>query len=266
MLAVATTQLELPAVRTQLAELGMRSFSLVAPSDVRRVVLARFDDPAATERTAAALRAAGLMAVTRPDGGAALDAWFRDTRPVTVDERLTVCMAWSEHDRTTLTGLIELGPGGFGNGRHATTLMLLEELAERIKGGERLLDVGCGSGVLALGGLQLGAAAAVAFDRKPAAIEATRRNAELNGMAELLESTATPLEDLGGGYDVVVANVARAGIVSLAPDLVASVGPGGWLAVSGITPAQCEPVAEFLRPLNEIGRRTYGEWASLVFS
>ena len=78
---------------------------------------------------------------------------------------------------------IELGLGGFGNGSHPTTRMLVDELIERICGSERVLDVGCGSGVLGLCALRLGAAQVVAVDIKPEAVEATRRNAALNGLA-----------------------------------------------------------------------------------
>ena len=64
------------------------------------------------------LRTEGRLAVVRPDGGARLDGWLRHTRPITFDERLSVCFAWSEHDRADLPGVIELGLGGFGNGGH----------------------------------------------------------------------------------------------------------------------------------------------------
>jgi len=266
MLAVATTEPELSRLEARLSEFGLRSFIVAEPSRSRRVALATFVDGAATARIAATLRIEGLMAVTRPDGGAALSAWLRDTRPVTVRARLTVCLAWSEHDRTDLPGLLEIGPGGFGSGHHPTTLMLLEGLADRIEGGERVLDVGCGSGVLGLGALRLGAAAGLGIDLKPEAVEAARRNAELNGMMERFDASASPLEQIADRFDTVVANVARAGIVSLAPQLLARLAPGGWLAVSGITPGQCEQVGAFLRPLEEEGRRVEGDWASLVFS
>jgi ribosomal protein L11 methyltransferase len=265
MLAIATTDHELAAIEDRLAEFDLDSLTVAKPSEVRLVLLAALTDDAATERVARTLRAEGLMAVTRPDGGSALGAWLRDTRPVTVAEKLTVCPAWSEHDRGGLPAVLELGPGGFGSGHHPTTLMILEELAARIEGGERVLDVGCGSGVLALGSLRLGAGSAVAIDLKSEAIEAARRNAGLNEMTERLQATSRPLGEFEGRFDVVVANIARAGIVALAPHLVASVAPGGWLAVSGITPAQCSLVAEFLQPLAEVTRRECDDWSALVF-
>ncbi len=206
------------------------------------------------------------MAVTRPDGGVALKKWLRDTRPITFGGRITVCRAWSEHHRRGLAVLVELGPGGFGDGRHPTTAQIIEELVDRIAGGERVLDVGCGSGVLGLCALRLGAAEVVAVDIDPDAVEAARRNAGINGMGARMEATLTPLGGIGGSFDVVVANIARAGIVELASELVAHVSPDGWLAVGGISPSQCDQVAGFLLPLTEVGRRASGEWATLVLA
>ena len=239
---------------------------VVAPGDTRRVVLAAVDDEWSEAGLVVSLRAEGMMAVTRPGGGAALRAWLRDTRPITFDERLSVCQAWSEHDRRDLTGLIELGPGGFGNGRHPTTRQIVEELVERIGGGERVLDVGCGSGILGLCALRLGSAGAVAVDVKADAVEAARRNAGINGMGGRVEATLATLVDIDGPFDVVLANIARAGIVELASELVSHVSSHGWLAVGGISPSQCAPVVDFLDPLIEVERRTSGEWSTLVLA
>ena len=148
--------------------------------------------------------------VTRPDGGAPLQAWHRDTRPVTIGERISVCYAWSEHERSQLEELIELGPGGFGSGHHPTTRQIVEELVNRIGGGERVLDVGCGSGILGLCALRLGAARVLAVDLKPDAVAAARRNARANGMACRMEATLAALGRIDGVFDVVLANIARA--------------------------------------------------------
>jgi ribosomal protein L11 methylase PrmA len=263
---VATTEDEVAGVRARLGERGVRAVQVVAPSDARRLVLAAVDDEWEAARLATALRAEGKSAVTRPDGGARLEAWMRDTRPITFGERLSVCFVWSEHERGDLSRLIEIGAGGFGSGQHPSTRLLVEQLLERIRGGERVLDVGCGSGVLGLCALALGASCVVAIDMKPDAIEATRRNAALNGMDRRVEATLAPLGEIEGAFDVVVANVGRAALVELAPELVQRVSSGGWLGVSGISPSQCSLVAGFLRPLVELERRTSGEWSSLVLT
>lgn len=266
MIVVATTEDELVAVCDRLRALGVSSVDVVAPSDTRRVVLASAEDAAGAAGLVVSLRAEGVMAVTRPDGGAALEAWYRDTRPVSFGERLSVCLAWSEHDRRHLPGLIELGPGGFGSGHHPTTSQIIEELASRVVGGERVLDVGCGSGILGLCALRLGAAGVVAADIEPGAVEATRRNAHVNGMDGRLEATLDPLGRIDGPFDVVLANIARAGVVELAPELVSHVSRRGWLAVGGISPSQCSQVVDFLHPLTEVGRRVSGAWSTVVLA
>ena len=144
--------------------------------------------------------------------------------------------------------------------------MLIEELLDRLHGGERLLDAGCGSGVLGLGALRLGAREVVATDLKPEAVDATRRNAALNGFAGRVHATLAPLGDLTGEFDAIVANVGRAAIVELVPHLIRLLAPGGWLGVSGISPPQCDLVGGFLCPLIEQRRRTEGDWASVVFT
>ncbi len=212
------------------------------------------------------LRAEGLAAVTKPQGGAALERWVSDTRPVCFGGRLTVCPAWSEHDRRDWPGLIELGFGGFGNGRHPTTRQMIEVLLERITGGERVLDVGCGSGILGLCALRLDAARVVAVDVADEAVQAARRNAAINSVDSQLEATLAPLAEVEGRFDAVVANIARAGVAALAEELVSHTAPGGWLAVGGISPSQCSQAAGFLSPLVEVERRTEGEWSTLVLS
>jgi ribosomal protein L11 methyltransferase len=257
------------AVQARLRGSGVGAVHVVAPGDARRarrLVLATVDDESEAERLAVALRAEGRPAVTRPDGGPRLEAWMRHTRPITFGARLSICFAWSEHDRGAQSTSIELGAGGFGSGRHPSTALLIEQLLQRITGCERVLDVGCGSGVLGLCALGLGASCVVATDIKADAIEATRRNAALNGMARRVEATPAPLSEIEGTFDVVVANVGRAALVELAPELVPRVSPGGWIAVSGISPSQCSLVAGFLRPLVELERPTSGEWAGLVLT
>jgi ribosomal protein L11 methyltransferase len=263
---VAATEDDVEGVQRHVTELGAGVLRVVAPSKTRRLVLADVDDERAAERLASTLRAEGTPAVSRPDGGVRLEAWMRDTRPLVFSEQLGVCFVWSEHDRSGPSTMIELEGGGFGSGTHATTRLLVEQLLARITGGERVLDVGCGSGVLALCALALGATNVVATDVAPAAIEATRRNAARNGMEREVQATLAPLGSIDETFDVVLANVGRAALVELAPELVARLSPAGWLGVSGFSPPQCEQVVGSLCPLVELERRTSGEWASLVLS
>ncbi|HXY94610.1 MAG TPA: hypothetical protein VEP49_19265, partial [Acidimicrobiia bacterium] len=115
---VATTEDEVARVHARLGEGSVGAVRVVAPGGARRLVLAAVDEESEAWRLASALRGEGRSVATRPDRGPRLDAWMRDTRPITFGERLSVCFAWSEHDRRDLPGMIELGAGGFGSGRH----------------------------------------------------------------------------------------------------------------------------------------------------
>jgi ribosomal protein L11 methyltransferase len=117
-----------------------------------------------------------------------------------------------------------------------------------------------------LGALRLGASEALAVDIDPYAIEATRRNAQLNGFEDRVTTTLAPLQDIDGGFDVVVSNIGRSALVQLGPQLVERVSARGWLAVSGIPPVYQSLVASALRPLRVIENATSEDWAALVLA
>jgi ribosomal protein L11 methyltransferase len=265
-IAVATTEPEFAAVEERLQSFGVSPMTVLSPTESRRVILGDPTGEWQGERLAVRLRAEGLMAVTRPDTAGAVRAWLRDTQPVVFGDSVSVCHAWSEHDRHDLPGLIELGPSGFGNGHHPTTRLIVEDLLVRIEGGESVLDVGCGSGILGLCALELGAASVVGIDLDADAVAATQRNAELNDFGASMQASMARIEDIHQTFDVVVANIARSGVVELAGELVAAVSQGGWIAVSGITPSQVSQVAGFLRPLIEVDRRADDGWSVLVLA
>lgn len=263
---IATTEDTLGSVISRVQELGAGAPTVRAPSALRRVVLATANDPWEAERIAAALRAEGMTALARPAEGPRLDAWHNHTAPVTFGTRLAVCFAWSEHDRPQVAHTVELGLGGFGNGAHPTTRMIITELLDRLTGGERVLDVGCGSGVLGLCAAALGARQVVAVDLLADAVEATRRNAVLNGLEAQVDAPSGGLAAVEDSFDVIVANIGRAGLVELAPQLSARLAPGGWLAASGFAPSQSTLVGGFFPALAETQRRSDGDWAMVTFS
>lgn len=135
----------------------------------------------------------------------------------------------------------------FGTGEHPTTALCLDWLDAHVTPGQTVLDYGCGSGILALAALALGARAAWATDNDPQALLATRANAVLNGVTERL--TVGAPEDLRApAVDVLVANILARPLIELAPQLAARARPGGHLVLAGILERQADDVTAAYTP------------------
>jgi ribosomal protein L11 methyltransferase len=141
---------------------------------------------------------------------------------------------------------------------------LLIELVRRMQGGESVLDVGCGSGVLSVSAARLGAARVTAVDVDRRAIAATRANAARNDAGATVTASVTPVAALTGAFDVIVANIAAATLIELAPALQSRLASGGWLGLSGISPAQVSVVGAAYRSTDVVATPTEGDWAALV--
>ncbi|MCS4503460.1 50S ribosomal protein L11 methyltransferase [Arhodomonas aquaeolei] len=174
-------------------------------------------------------------------------AWMDDYRPMRFGERLWVVPSHEAPPDPDALNL-RLDPGlAFGTGTHPTTALCLEALDARPPVGERVLDYGCGSGVLAIAALLLGAREAEGVDNDPQALVATRENARANGVAERLavrDHTGEP----PAPADCVVANILSGVLIELAPVLVRCCRPGGRLVLSGVLAGQAASVAEAFRP------------------
>ena len=180
--------------------------------------------------------------------------WKQFYKPMEIGERLLVIPAWEQADpkgRVTLT----LNPGlTFGTGSHATTRLCLTALESRIHGGERVLDLGCGSGILSIAALRLGAKNAFACDIDEKCIDVAYENAALNGIGKdrltVRQGDATkegPLRDaIGTGYDVVVANIVADVIISLAPQVRHFLKEDGWFLTSGIIDDRADEVLSLI--------------------
>ncbi len=231
----------------------------------RALLYGRFADDASAARVVADLRASGWPAVLRPLGGGHLAAWHANTRPVVVEDRLWVCFPWTEVDRSTTALLVEIDPGAaFGAGGHPSTRLLLVELARRMRGGESVLDVGCGSGVLSVSAARLGAASVTAVDVDERAIASTRANAARNGTSATVAASTTPVAALTGSFDVIVANIGAATLVELGPALRTRLAAGGWLGLRGLSPAQVPRVAAAYPSTRVVAMPTHDDWAAVV--
>jgi len=165
------------------------------------------------------------------------EGWKQHFTATRFGRRLVVKPTWEEGAEAADDVVVRLDPGmAFGTGSHETTRLCLQALAELcdVAPCARLLDVGTGSGILAIAAVKLGATTVVANDIDPEACAVARENAALNGVAGQLEITEQPLEELGGTYDVVIANILAEENVRLADHLCARLAPGGSLLLSGI--------------------------------
>jgi ribosomal protein L11 methyltransferase len=177
--------------------------------------------------------------------------WLRDFRPMRFGHRLWVCPA-GQRPAEAAPIVLELDPGlAFGTGTHATTALCLEWLDARPLSGQRLLDYGCGSGILALAALKLGAAFACAFDIDPQALLATRENAGKNDLCGQIE-VVSDADDIDGPFDAVLANILAQPLIELAPRLAVHCRPGGSLALAGLLERQGAEVAQAYRPWFDI--------------
>ena len=181
--------------------------------------------------------------------------WKQYYKPMEIGQRLLVVPQWEQAEANGRVSLI-LDPGlTFGTGSHATTQLCLTALEEAVPGGEKVLDLGCGSGILSIAALKLGAASALAVDIDDKCLDVAYENAALNGIGkdtytvkvgDVLSDGAIRAE-IGGGYDVVVANIVADVIIGLAPVVPSLLAPGGVFLCSGIIDDRAEEVAEHLR-------------------
>jgi len=209
----------------------------------RALLVAWFADRAEAERARAEAGAGELAEVPDQDWG---ESWKRDLRPFLVG-RVLVRPSWIAGAPPPGCAEVVLDPGmAFGTGSHPTTALCLAAISRLLEArpGQRLLDVGTGSGLLAIAAARLGAAEVVGTDSDPVALEVARENAERNGVALRLHLAPAPAVALGGPFDLVVANILANTLTELAPELAAQVAPGGRLLLSGLLAGQEEAVRE----------------------
>jgi len=236
-----------------------------APPPGRAVLLGWFAGAAEAEEARATL-GGRVEEVADRDWG---EAWKAGLGPVAVG-RVLVRPSWVSAAAPPGSVEVVLDPGmAFGTGTHPTTALCLAALSDLLAGrpGASVLDVGTGSGLLAIAAKKLGAGRVRANDNDPVAVAVARDNAARNGAA--VEISVEPLAAIDGRYDLVVANILANTLVELAPQLAARVAEGGVAAVSGVLASQEDEVraayaAAGFSPAPALCRRD-GEWSLLAF-
>ena len=174
-------------------------------------------------------------------------AWKRYYHPLEVSPRLAICPSWEAFSPREGQIVLRLDPGmAFGTGTHETTRLCLELLEAALRPGMSMLDVGCGSGILAIAAKMLGSGETVAADIDPLAVRVAAENAERNGVS--LDLRCGDLaEQVSGTFDVVCANIVADAIIRLAPSLPALMKPSSAFIASGIIAERRADVETALR-------------------
>lgn len=205
------------------------------------------------------------------------EAWKQYFKPTRVSDRLVIKPTWESYEPEPGDLIIELDPGmAFGTGTHATTALCMRALEKAVKPGDQVIDVGTGSGILAITAVKLGAERVLALDLDPVAVSSAQKNAKLNG----LEKQITVMQsDLLGALraqpdripvalpvQVVVANILAEVIVTFVDDVYEALEPGGMYIASGIITSKEPTVSEaLLRAGFELaGRIEEADWAALI--
>jgi ribosomal protein L11 methyltransferase len=200
-------------------------------------------------------------------GDAWRDAWKEHYKPYAIAEGLVVRPPWEPYEAKPGEKVLELEPGrAFGTGLHETTRLVARAIKAHASevNGKLAIDVGCGSGILALIALSLGAARAVAIDNDPDCIEVTRENAARNNLTDRVDVSTTDVADVTLEAPLVLANIEARILVPMAKDLKQRVASGGLLLLSGILVPQKDEVLAAYADMELIDAPSLGEWILLA--
>jgi ribosomal protein L11 methyltransferase len=198
------------------------------------------------------------------------NAWKDHFQVHRIGERVVIRPPWREYEPKDDEVVIELDPGmAFGTGLHPSTKLSMLGVEETVKPGDSVLDVGTGSGILAIAAVKLGAQRADTVDVEIVAVRATAENAERNGVSDRIAvelGSVGPGEPFHGEYDVVLANIIARVLIALSESIVTHTKPGGFMVLAGIIESREQDViAAFASHGAEVVNRRFQEdWVSLV--
>jgi ribosomal protein L11 methyltransferase len=238
------------------------------PGRDRVTLVASFDDRVAAESARAEVDRAWAPRVTELVGDAWRDAWKRYFAPFRLTDRITIRPPWEAYEpRQENEIVLELEPGrAFGTGLHATTALVARALEARtaLVRGARVLDVGTGSGILALVACALGAAGVRAIDIDGDAVAVARENIARNAATDRVQADATPLESLSGRFEIALANIEARALIDMAGLFARVVTDRGLLVLSGILDSQATAVQQAYAAFSLEERLQDGEWVALA--
>ena len=200
------------------------------------------------------------------------NAWKEHFDPLRIGQHLVICPTWRTVETSESDILIHLNPGmAFGTGHHPTTRTCMEILERDTKPGDRILDVGCGSGILSVVAVKVGAASALGLEIDPVAARAGEENVRINGIGDKVQivqgTLPSPLAE-ARSFDIVAANISAKVVTNLAQHLIDSVAIGGKLIAGGIIEPHVEDVTKALNAVGASIDETFidGDWVTLLAS
>ena len=197
------------------------------------------------------------------------DSWKKYFKPIPLG-RVTIVPAWEDYREREGEVVIRIDPGmAFGTGTHETTRLVIKIMQDEILGGERVLDVGCGSGILSICASKLGAHSCNAYDIDPVAVKVTRENVKASGCRNVKADVSDLLlgvERVPGGYNVCVANIVADIILRMLPDIESYLAPGAPIILSGIVKEKEADIKNAARALGyKILRTEYeNDWVAVM--
>lgn len=195
------------------------------------------------------------------------NAWKKYYHSIELDDKLAICPSWETFNKKPNQHVLYLDPGmAFGSGTHETTRLCLSLTEKYLKKGGTMLDVGTGSGILALAARLLGAREALGIDIDPTAVKAAKENAKLNKIDNVEFIAGNLADDVNGTFDIITANIVADIIISLSKDLPKLMNKNSVCIVSGIINDRKKEVVEALNKqgLNIIDKKEENGWVALA--